>query len=447
MNVRKCHAAPISRQPEQELHLRVALAASLLAAALRSCSQPAPVYESQASAFRQSVGVNTHLEYPATPYADADATLRSLQFLGIEHVRDAAFRAGESHASAFSRLAQGGIRFDLFFNSAVDPQIARVHRLVLAYPDGVSTVEGPNEINNEGVAGGRPGDIRWGQVYQKALKVRLRDDRLLRPIPLLAFTTWPPAYAEADASNFHSYPTPTQAIAQRSAWDRRLSSALQPARAPIYCTEAGYTTEGEGSVSEEAQAAFTLISLLENFRAGVVRTYLYELYDGEPKRERVSLNRENHFGLFDHAGGPKPVALALRRLLALLDDRQASAGAVRSSSIKLQGSGVRSLQLLRRDGVRLTILWPADSRSRRQVFEVQAPERASFEVVDLMTGQIGSILSGGRQVLGQAPIAIIQGASASIYLRDIARVAAAKPSVQRSSTPRLPPRVSARPAT
>lgn len=376
------------------MHLRLALIAPLLVAAMRSCSQPAPLEAASAEAFRASVGVNLHLEYEGTAYDDVEAVERALSLLHVDHVRDAAFRDDARHMAAFQHLASRGVRFNLFFNRDIDRQVTQARHLQAFRPSAISTLEGPNEVNNEAFDRGAAGDTGAAKAYQRRLRDRLRREPALHAAPLLAFTTWPPTPTVADAANFHSYPAPHQPPARRLAWERRLSAATQPDGVPIFCTETGYTTAGAGSVTEARQAVLVPILLLENHRARVARTFLYELFDGA--QPGGSADPQNGFGLFHFDRTPKPAAVALGRLMRLVDDRDVDQVATPSMpAAHISGNGLRRLDLTRRDGVRLTVVWPAEPQ-RLERLEVRIRRRSDMWVLDLASGHLARAPADGR---------------------------------------------------
>ena len=62
-------------------------------------------------------------------------------------------------------------------------------------------------------------------------------------------------------------------------------------RKPLWATEAGYhnavnARDGQPPVSERAGAIYTLRTVLEHFKAGIDRTYLYEAVDFWPTGRR-----------------------------------------------------------------------------------------------------------------------------------------------------------------
>lgn len=391
------------------MSLRLAVLVPFVVSLLRGCAAPAPVATTTASALRESVGVNLHLEYDDTPYADPRRTERALRLLGLAHVRDSAMRSGPAKAWRFSELAQAGMRFDLFVNANQASQIASVAHLAKDALGAVDLIEGPNEANHEAFDHHAAGDAVAVREYQKALFAGVRENPVLAGVPVANFTYWPPLVGRADWSNFHAYPGPSEPPARRLNWMRGMASAVQPPRSPDVCTESGYTTAGADSVSEETQAALTPVLILENFRTHVVRTYLYELFDEHPDPDTRRPDRENHFGLFRFDGRPKPAALSVARLMGILAE---NAEPVRGdlSRLGLSGRSLRSLEVARSDGARLTFAWWSDAQSvHGRPLTIHVPSGADIRMLDLVSGG-GVMLKPGRRTIltGASPLVFVQ---------------------------------------
>ena len=129
-------------------------------------------------------------------------------------------------------------------------------------------------------------------------------------LPVLNYTNWPPTGGRADAVNVHTYAKPGVDTRAQVARDVELAAAALPSGLPRYITETGYPTGNAPRlppwVTPNDQANLTLISLLEAFRLGVQRTYLYELFDEASLGDR---NPEAHYGLFRSDGSAKPSAI------------------------------------------------------------------------------------------------------------------------------------------
>jgi hypothetical protein len=93
---------------------------------------------------------------------------------------------------------------------------------------------------------------------------------------------------------------------------------------PVAATETGYGTAQKDGVGDATQATYVPRMFFEQFNAGVVRTFEYELVDeGGPPF--------GTFGLVDANLAPKPAYTALQSLLHLLgrDAQRSSSGTLR----------------------------------------------------------------------------------------------------------------------
>jgi hypothetical protein len=66
-----------------------------------------------ASAFIASIGVNVHMAYGNTPYANMANVAADLAYLGITKVRDVLPQGDAASLAPFATLAASGIKFDL----------------------------------------------------------------------------------------------------------------------------------------------------------------------------------------------------------------------------------------------------------------------------------------------------------------------------------------------
>jgi hypothetical protein len=128
---------------------------------------------------------------------------------------------------------------------------------------------------------------------------------------------------------------------------------------PWVATETGYNTAvaaqgGHPPVSEAAMARYVPRLLLDNFGAGISRSYLYELLD-----EGTSVaNQEQSFGLVRNDGSTKPAFVAVQNLIAILSDPGA-AFATPPISIRISGdtTGVTQFAFAKRDGRQYLVLY------------------------------------------------------------------------------------------
>jgi hypothetical protein len=227
--------------------------------------------------------------------------------------------------------------------------------------DVVGAIEGPNELDN---------DVRrdWAALLRRYMPIvraeRDRPPRLAVPLlgPSLVDTDHrldiAPAGRAWDVTNLHPYPggrPPESRIAGQLASARRDEGGK-----PVVVTESGYHTalragRGQPPVSEQAAAVYLPRLLLEDFRLGIARTFVYELADEKP--DSGLLDPERHFGLLRQDLSPKPAFDAIRRLLASARATGPPARAVPDVETDAQDRGVRVVSLRRADGSRLLAFW------------------------------------------------------------------------------------------
>jgi hypothetical protein len=186
--------------------------------------------------------------------------------------------------------------------------------------------------------------------------------------------------AYMDLGNIHPYPGGSVPLANLVDHEQRVAT-IDGGR-PMLVTETGYhtavaATSGQPAVSEDAMGRYVPRLFLDNFAAGISRSYLYELID-----EGTSLaNQEQNFGLLRNDGTPKPAFTALANLIAVLaDPGPAVQAATMSVSISGDTAGVARLALLKRDGRQYLILWqdvPSYDLGTRTAITVQ-PKNVVF---------------------------------------------------------------------
>src|ERR1700744_1230087 len=106
-----------------------------------------------ATGFLNSLGVNTHLSFDTSTYANVAKVATALDYLGIDHVRDSLYTSTLA-ISSFDTLAADGIKFDF------DPALRADHTVSVSgfvnqlasyeheFPGSISAIEGANEVNN-----------------------------------------------------------------------------------------------------------------------------------------------------------------------------------------------------------------------------------------------------------------------------------------------------------
>jgi len=351
-----------------------------------------------------SIGVNVHVEYTDSAYADAGRTLAALKFLRVNLVRDAAPDPHNQGQANYDALARAGVRFDLIVNGG---DLATASRGLAAlhsrYPGAVRMIEGPNEINNHASFSfaGLTDKHRAATAYQAALYAAVKADPTLRAIPVVAFTDYPDTPGPCDVANFHSYPDGRGPPGARLAQDADDASSVAPGKT-LVDTEFGYFTQPiKGALSQRGQARLILTGLLDNAARGVRETYLYQLLDAYP--DTGAQDGEKHYGLFDIQDRPKTSAQMLRRLMQLLQDDAPDAYnfRLRPQSITIQGlpATARTLVIEKANGDTLVAVWdetPVWDGARE--IDLDGPEielmlkttaaHGSASVVDLVDGTI-----------------------------------------------------------
>lgn len=356
------------------------LAAVLTVAAI---AHPAPASAAPAppaDTFADSVGVNTHLMYTRTPYWDLEKTRAALRYLGVRHVRDgvrrytAADRAWymEEQAERLSSLARSGNRLHLILPPPTGAFGTTGEALdVIAGLPGVASVEPANEWDLAGPTETWRQEIR-AQTRQ-ARAAMLADPRLRRT-PLAAPAFGRPGSpliagdlsAHVDLGNSHPYMGGTRPELPEFPGQWSLQRHIDTMRAvsgskPFLVTETGYhtalnQTDRQRPVGAEPGAAYVLRTLLELYRLGATRTYLYELVDQYPDPDLA--DQEANFGLFANDWTPKPAATAVRNLMAVLGDRRrALRGQTLNYAVAGADANLRSMAFARVGGGFTLVLW------------------------------------------------------------------------------------------
>jgi hypothetical protein len=280
--------------------------------------------------------------------------------------------------SSYVYLAERGIRFNFGVQGDVAQSLQKVERFEAEAPAGsLAAVEGFNEINNfpvqyEGLKG-----VAAGMAAQRAIYARVHGDTALAGVPVYDLTGYDSKDVAtranaADFANAHVYPQNGEQPgwnANGDTWIAWNTDGLRKFRLPLVITEFGYFSIPQSGwyqigVDEPAQAKGVINGLMDAARAGVARTYVYELLDEKPDPQ--NRNGEMHYGLFRNDHSPKAAAFAIRNLTSILGARRAQqadramAGSLPDSAActvtGLPVSG-RSLLLEQGDGRFVLVLW------------------------------------------------------------------------------------------
>ncbi len=386
--------------------------------------------------FVDSVGVNIHLHYDGTLYRDQFDLIKSrLLELGVRHVRDGLIDTEwQGYYDRHNELGDAGIKGT--FITGFGQSLA----LLSAYPSRVAhsfeAYEAPNEAD-------KSGDPQWVLKLRQAV-FRLADLRgisSVRHYPILG-----PSLTQADSfamvgdlsgffdqANIHNYlagrhpGTPGWGDDGYGSidWNLRLIRRYSGGK-PITTTEIGYQ-DAPGivdSVPQEVVGRYLPRLLVEQYRMGVNRTFLYELCD---------FPNSGNYGLLHADGAPKPGFNAVKSLLNLLADPGPPVDP-RPLNYEVDGGpAVRHFAFQKRDGTYFIALWleePSFDVPRQQGAVVQgrditlrlpremqvvrshlwhADGHAEARPVRVVTSSVNVHVSDAMQVIEIAPVEAMAG--------------------------------------
>ena len=371
-----------------------------------------------ATAFIDTLGVNTHLDFGGT-YANLAQVESNLEYLGLPNVRDSAEAA--SDAQTWLQVAQAtGVKFDDYIaeTSQAGMQTDISYMTQLANEGILSAIEGgdeeddsyPQSLGNTLAATAQVQE----QLYALGQQLGLPVINMSFGAGWTAANNWEGDYgsvgnlsAYATYANAHTYPnvgqSPGSAIAQLNA-DAKLAAASRP----VITTEIGWTTT---SFSETAIAQYVVDATFDGIADGDAGMYFYALYD----------DSSGNFGLFNSDGTARPAATALHDLTTLLADTGSTAGTFSPGSLNYTLSGTQttdnSILIEKSNGSFWIGLW--NEGGTTHTVTVTLPSVASeIEVFDPVTGtasiESASNASSISVSVGGDPLLIeIVGVSAS----------------------------------
>jgi hypothetical protein len=342
-----------------------------------------------AGRFVDSIGVNVHFSYRDTGYGNTARVTELLSQLGVRHLRDGV-TAGQMDVCANDRaLALKGYRFT--YITQANPTSASLRTWASCTGSAVEAFEGLNEYDISHPAS----DAQWATTVrnsQHQLYRSVKGTPELATLPVVApsltsegaFREVGDLSADLDVGNMHNYfsfhEPETNGWGLNGygslAFNMRVARTVDAAK-PIESTETGYGTDLAGnSVDATTQAVYLPRLLLEQFAAGVPRTFSYELIDegGAPF---------GHYGIVDDHLQPKPAFIALSSLIASLrDTAQPFQTGVLHYALDGAGDDVHHLLLQKRDGHFILALWiaaPSCDAATHAAREV-SPQRLSVRI-------------------------------------------------------------------
>jgi hypothetical protein len=327
-----------------------------------------------ASAFLDTLGVNTHLSWTGTPYADPGRVADQLNYLGIRNLRDDFALNARSYQVVGDMMARG-FRFDLVSGGDIKTFLGAVRDLQLAHPAGMIAIEGPNEVDNWPVKYDGQTGVQAAARYQHDLFKAAKAEPALAKVPVYNLTFAAVTASRrlgdlspyADYANVHLYYgagqpaygwSPDDSVYHWSSW---LDSGRLAAKGrPIVITETGATATPAwgGGVDEATQARQILNSLMDAASTGVAALYVYELVDGMNNGPN---DEKSHYGLFRWDGSPRPAAAAVRNLISILRGGSTAGSAGATGALDYAIAGVPKwgghLLFQRADGTKAIVVW------------------------------------------------------------------------------------------
>jgi hypothetical protein len=325
---------------------------SVSAGATAVASPPPTAY-----AFWNSIGINTHLYYSNTPYADLDEVAARLEQLGVMHIRDGLAPNRPDEIAALNLLASLGIRSDLLLGQPGSDPAPLLEVVRNELEGSVEAIEGPNEYEDSG-SGWQARLLPFQQTLYQDVKSILPGVAVVGPsvggLDLVG---------SLDYGNIHPYPGGAEPEANVTSQVAQGQTASGDA--PIWATETGYHDavsmvpgSNQPATTDAAQSVYIPRLFASYFAQGIQRTYLYELLDefSDPSRS----NPEADFGLLNFDLTPKPQFYALANMIAAVRDVPNPNPTALNYSVSDSGSSLQKLLLSRADGSWQILLWRAD---------------------------------------------------------------------------------------
>ncbi|HEX3893968.1 MAG TPA: chitobiase/beta-hexosaminidase C-terminal domain-containing protein [Terracidiphilus sp.] len=322
----------------------------------------------ESDSFVDSIGVQTHISYTDTAYANWSQVLAKLEELGVRHIRDG-LPTSNTFVSDFQQLGAAGIRCTCGFplpNSFTAAQVVSFAQLAQS----VEALEAPNECDaGTNCGGGGTTGVKNVVAFLPTIKAASTTSGLPVIGPSFQLQS---SYASAgnlsSSMNFNNlhiyfggrYPGSTgwgegdpegNFYGSFNWWIDQ--GNLDGPNTPDMVTETGYkaypSTTQEGTIPESVEASYTPRTVLLSYVRGVKRTFIYELLDE---------STTTGYGLLANDFSEKPAFTALKNLIGTLQDPGAgfTPGAL-NYSISGSTSTLQHLLLQKRDGSYWLILW------------------------------------------------------------------------------------------
>lgn len=278
--------------------------------------------------FVQSIGINIHLHYTGTVYENHTLIEQRLKELGIRHIRDGLLETTWApYYAAHERLGKVGIK-GLYMVDLAESE-AEVDGFMAKVPTALEAMECTNELDNPGMP---KYDANWPTKLPDLLGMLSPFRRA--GIPLVGPSLIEPFNYDKvgdisefiDYGNTHNYfggrhpGTPGWGVAPFENYGS-IGFNLERVRKtcglkPVWSTENGYKDRLDfDAIPPETAAKYLPRMLMEHYRAGIPRTYIYELADNSASG--------GMYGLLDENGEKKPAFHAVKNLIGLVADAKA----------------------------------------------------------------------------------------------------------------------------
>lgn len=344
----------------------------------------------RASDFIDSLGVNTHLDFNAYGYQNLTVVEQSINYLGIENLRDSA--AVSSDLTTWQQVAQAtGAKFDDYIGETSPSGMSGYLNLMpqLANEGTLNFIEGGNEEDDPYPAslGNTP---QYAAQFQQ--QVYAMGQQLGLPVINMSFgsgwtaaNNWQGDYgtvgdlsAYADYANAHTYPGIGQ---QTDATIQRLNglAELAASQRPVITTEIGWDLNA--GFTQQQVAKYVLDATMDGIKDGDVKTYFYALFN----------DGSGAFGLMNQNGTPTTAGTALHDLTTLLSDTGATARRFTPTTLNYALSGTISgdnQQLIEKsNGSYWLVLWnETETAGSPHNVTLSLPSASEIKVFDPLIG-------------------------------------------------------------
>ncbi len=359
----------VTAATQRHADARVALDASArVAMAGANAREPAI----PADTFVNTIGFNAHFENHYTPYVTRFAEVKNLLVAaGVRHVRVGMLFRNPTYDQEMKELAAAGIHGLYVTQDAfTEAQIQQFPSLVDPSLEGI---EAPNEPDNVS-------DPDWAQkcrTYQQALYSWIKGDPQIARYPVVGpsiikkWTEIGDLSAYMDFANIHNYldvfnpdtvgfggKTP-YGVYGSITYNTNIVKVTSGGK-PVISTETGYGATVEGGMTStnrpildyRAQMRYIPRLFFEQYRHGIVRTYVYELID------KGGSGTFDNFGVLKGDLTPKPAYTALKSITTALAD-PGPAFSTKPLRLELTGdtANVHHLLMQKRSGQYVLAVW------------------------------------------------------------------------------------------